>query len=1236
MVDKCVADIDTWIDEIIARIVPFNEKVDHVYSKGLIRETWDSVYNAKKSYDLDQFLTRSHVIDTLFPKVADGQDAAATAWAEIFPEILNLLTVVEKWLKKAAPKGTTIAFEEPKNLTDSSTLYNLESGTQPEELIRSLRVFAQELRGFQRAPFLETVEPAARFLQAENSERVLSWGKWECDPFASFGYFWFCPTDDTGKAYTGEYWIAKDKTGKFTDVAFAGRTLRGRWKDDQQSYAGTFIFELQANNTISGEMRYDSVDVVKKIRSKICDAPVYKKQAYDADDLLGYWTIDPLGAVVQFERKNGHVTGSYTQKSLTGGDVVGDITRVEVNGSDVVLDWTNTRHQESGTTRLRFEDRTRLSGTTEIQGKSVPLSYIDVPSWAQLKKSFEKVLHNASYMGQLLTFDQHAWENTSKPMIRDMVKEMLEHFKAEHTVINILSGYGRKANIYSGIRWGQKGATAVGQSVAEAATPYLAAFGFDVGDAKLQAEMREAFAEGFNKNMFRRGWEQVEKYFVDAAEAIASSDFLLKVMAKILPPPYEKGPVDQRYAFGINLDIVLDLMDFFQLATRFGSKLGRLNFLFSAISMVESFGVTWVRHGDEVNAYPYVGVGFGHGRNTGVGLNLLKISPIPSGFASPPMTGLVEQDCALSVGLGDTGLQACMTAADAYDLGTACVDAIEKLAKKEGYKAFAALGEGLDGIGQLGIYWAVPDSVKAGGKEIKLLENPSGSGFSGVMGVLETFSSYSPAFLKMMLNYDRHGGGSNVVGVQSIWETAFKGIEDTREYWQAGLHHLSAFLLSLQQWLEKAMVESIQLFEKAKEYAENPDELKRVIEEAAKDFYDNFDSYAIELMRVLLKDVPKLLLPIGEPGRLTGQDLGAVGSIPLKLGNVIGTVSGYASEREVVVAAREEWRILDDPDTALIEDGGTFYIYLIEAGVVPGPDLGSYGQIRAGRFITNIGGGNLLAICSDDQHIRFFAPQKSPKAFARVPLPTSTDSVEQLIEKAELARARLIDMENTLGPGKDHRGLFSSMYRVITDKALAILRQLHADGKTVEALFEGRLISNFGNKFFQAYDDYAVDPAKVKEIWRATFDSGRVGQAIDYALLSCSEIIGMSMTAHIIHDLPFTLKEIGFDAQNQAMNACYDSFNSDLIAEKNNILNAARRHFGATNLHALEAIFTAVVNLFSDPTHCDLADDFAKHGFTALRDYAKYLFTQGCDPARIERDALLLSDTIRTATPGGN
>lgn len=384
----------------------------------------------------------------------------------------------------------------------------------------------------------------------------------------------------------------------------------------------------------------------------------------------------------------------------------------------------------------------------------------------------------------------------------------------------------------------------------------------------------------------------------------------------------------------------------------------------------------------------------------------------------------------------------------------------------------------------------------------------------------------------------------------------------------------------------------------------------------------------------------RLTLPAAfDAERVQGKRIGSSGQQGIFLG---AHHKGFSSEREALKHLRElraDKLRPDKQDFALLQGtDGSYHLFELKIprwGLSDARNLRSYGQLRAASFSAAPAGTRLIGVFSQALHFRS-QTREAPvtAAYAPIPNPRPGDSLTELRKHSLQALNRLQDMEAQLGRVQDHRGIFAAMYRVITERGITEMDKMIASGDTAGAEFEARLLVNFANKYFAAYDAYSAgDVAHVPEVWRAAFDAGRNAEASGYSRTSVTEVTALSMIAHIIHDLPMTLKEIDYTGDPH-QEKVYDQFNGALMEEKDRILGAITRQFGPTDLDLLESAFRHVAKNVAKGCGERVALALEQGMFSGMREIAKWQ-SQNAQIPQIEKLSLSLSDASRSL-PGGN
>lgn len=356
----------------------------------------------------------------------------------------------------------------------------------------------------------------------------------------------------------------------------------------------------------------------------------------------------------------------------------------------------------------------------------------------------------------------------------------------------------------------------------------------------------------------------------------------------------------------------------------------------------------------------------------------------------------------------------------------------------------------------------------------------------------------------------------------------------------------------------------------------------------------------------------------------------------LSVGNIKGNINGYDTEKSFINAVIDLNKTNINKDFVILEKNNKYFIYELKTNKLFDNDLEYYSDLKVSRDKISIPKDTkLIALCSDKNSIRFFNNDNTDNnLYERIENPKEDENLESLEKKLNAVLNRLDKMEKTLTPSKDHKGLFTSMYKVITNRALEEMKNYIKDGKNEEAKFEAKLAINFANKYFEAYDNLIKgDIEKIPDAWRCAFDSGRISQAENYPNESIIEILALSMNAHILHDLPLTLKEVGFNPKDKIMNDTFDHFNKALYEEKNNIIKAITKNYGKKleNFDEMTSKVDMVLNGFSLKKH----EPITQNLFTSMRTIAKNS-SQNMNEKDIKEFSSKTANSIISFIPGGN
>ena len=348
------------------------------------------------------------------------------------------------------------------------------------------------------------------------------------------------------------------------------------------------------------------------------------------------------------------------------------------------------------------------------------------------------------------------------------------------------------------------------------------------------------------------------------------------------------------------------------------------------------------------------------------------------------------------------------------------------------------------------------------------------------------------------------------------------------------------------------------------------------------------------------------------PTSIENSTLGNIKDYTLKVGEQIGKTNGYQSEAKVINEALNLQKGIFNPnkDYIVTNTGNNFYLYNIDAynkSQKTNFSFASYDETRA--FKTTF---NIFAIVTKKGNVRYLSPQASTKVYSLAKTP------EEVV-------VRLKTMETEFTRTQDHRGIFATTYRVITQRAIKALNDYKKEGNLKAADFEEKLLLDFANTYFIAYDNYSSNNfSKTTEVWRAAFDSGRKAQSIDLKKSgSIAEILALSMTAHIVHDLSFTLHRIGYDEKDIVIKDTFFKFNKDLFEEKDNILSALKSNYGNNIIQQANNFFGPVGEFTMQKI------------FSAMRGLAAEQ-SNNYNPDKIVKTSLGISNGVMKLVPGGN
>lgn len=253
-------------------------------------------------------------------------------------------------------------------------------------------------------------------------------------------------------------------------------------------------------------------------------------------------------------------------------------------------------------------------------------------------------------------------------------------------------------------------------------------------------------------------------------------------------------------------------------------------------------------------------------------------------------------------------------------------------------------------------------------------------------------------------------------------------------------------------------------------------------------------------------------------------------------------------------------------------------------------------------------GLELVAIVnSKDQYRRY---HKNTESYLP---PTSYSSTMEVLQELQFAKAYYSKLN-------DPRGLFPSVYEVTTRSAIEQINSYRQSGELEKANFIEKLVIDFGNQYFSALHHYNVGNLnKVPDVWRMAFDQGEyehLGEGNVYE--TATMVISLSILAHVVHDLPETLKEIGYSGNVKAHQSAFFEFNRILLDQKNTIQLSILKAYGS-QVHKKTRI---------------LLTDIGQFGFNQCFRYARFKaskLAQHATSEQIDRYSLGLACTTYRA-----
>lgn len=359
----------------------------------------------------------------------------------------------------------------------------------------------------------------------------------------------------------------------------------------------------------------------------------------------------------------------------------------------------------------------------------------------------------------------------------------------------------------------------------------------------------------------------------------------------------------------------------------------------------------------------------------------------------------------------------------------------------------------------------------------------------------------------------------------------------------------------------------------------------------------------------------------------------------VELGRPLGKATH--SPQEALRLARRIPYLWDNQDMAIVQQpDGQYQVFELERPLwIFDDDLNNYQQLRALNPAQITGEPRLYAIMGDDKNLRFLQPEQGP-AYQRpgdAPplLPASAGTAQRqqrvasLQEEFAAVAERLTAMAEDLGASGDHRGIFTNLYNVTTQSGIQEVQRLVDAGKWREAEFLGSLCIDFANRYFDAYDAYTQGPIEdVPEAWRNAFDLGRQAQDTGVLKGSVSKVLGLSIVAHIINDLPQTLQSIGYpDAEDRdsTLRETYDFFDAALMDQKEHIMGALATHYGVSD--------TLILDTIAEQLPFDVNSTGQKELFSLMRDTAR-VRAETLSQEHIKEKAVATGDWVRHLVPG--
>lgn len=322
--------------------------------------------------------------------------------------------------------------------------------------------------------------------------------------------------------------------------------------------------------------------------------------------------------------------------------------------------------------------------------------------------------------------------------------------------------------------------------------------------------------------------------------------------------------------------------------------------------------------------------------------------------------------------------------------------------------------------------------------------------------------------------------------------------------------------------------------------------------------------------------------------------------------------TSFKSEKEAInyVLKKQDRSIFsENKPYAIVQKANSFYVYEMNSKNTK-LSLKSYSDLRKIN-IKKTPEIRLNSIISQKSNIRFCSYETSINKYPKASQPS------EIIE-------RLKTMEKDFGKTKDARGIFTAVYRTVSQRVEKEINIARLQGQNKSADFLNALMIGFANKYFEAHDSYFLDNIdKTDESWRMAFDSGRKVDIVGLdKSFNIAEVLALSMNAHILNDLTMTLKDIKYNPNDKELKDVFMKFNSILFEEKNNILDSINRIYGKNVISSANNFFGSVGEFTMQKI------------FSLMRNTAESQLSLSKD--KILDKVVNIGDSIMATVPGGN